>query len=183
MKGTKKRFPVSLANAISQSWQDKDIRLWKRLKAIGLYLHGHHPEDICHSLDVSRRSIFYWLEHYDGSGVEGLREGEHPGRPAGLNVQELDRLAEILDSGPVAYGFSSGVWTCSRVGHIIQEEFGRGYHEDHVRKILHRLGFSVQRPTKKLAQANPQWQQRWIRHTYPTLKKTPKRKRDSAVSG
>lgn len=183
MKRAGKCFLGSLQRAISQSWKRKDMRLWKRLKAIGLYLQGHHPEAICATLDVSRRSVFYWMGHYKSLGIDGLREGQHPGRPMGLTGQELERLAEILDSGPVAYGFSSGIWTCSRVGHVIQEEFGWSYHEDHVRKILHRLDFSVQRPTKKLAKADPQWQQRWMRHTYPALKKTAKRKRSSGVSG
>lgn len=168
--------------AIDKSWQQGDFRLWKRLKSIWLSQNGFRPEDIRAAVDVSRRSVFYWLERFRALGIDGLREGEHPGRPRGLGNDQWDRLAEILDSGPVAYGFSSGIWTCSRVGHVIQAEFGMRYHEDHVRKILHRLGFSVQRPTKKLVQADAQWQQRWVRQTYPALKKTPKRKRSSCVS-
>lgn len=182
MERTHEQSQVSIKEAIKKSWQEGDLRLWKRLKAIWLYQKGYPPEDICTVVDVSRRSIFYWLERYKSLGIAGLQEGQHPGRPRGLEDEQLERLAEILDSGPVAYGFSSGIWTCARVGHVIQVEFGVGYHEDHIRKILHQLGFSVQRPTKKLAQADPQWQQRWVRHTYPALKKTPKRKRGSGIS-
>jgi transposase len=39
--------------------------------------------------------------------------------------------------------------------------------------LLHALGFSVQRPKKLLARADPKAQERWIRHTYPGLKKKP----------
>jgi transposase len=59
---------------------------------------------------------------------------------------------------------------------VIQEEFGVGYHPGHVRKLLHRLGCSVQRPTTRLVQAEPKAQNKWIRYTYPNLKKTPKPK-------
>jgi transposase len=167
----------NLKEAITQSWKDKEVRLWKRLKAVWMYLQGFSPDAISNSLDVGRRSLFYWMERYQADGIEGLQEGDHPGRPPGLSARELERLPEIIDSGPIAYGFSSGVWTSSRVGYVIQEEFGKSYHKDHIRKILHQMGFSVQRPTKTLAKADPAWQQRWVRHTYPRLKKTPKPKK------
>ena len=56
---------------------------------------------------------------------------------------------------------------------VLREEFGIEYHPGHVRKLLHRLGCSVQRPTTRLVQADPVKQNKWIRYTYPNLKKTP----------
>lgn len=141
-----------------------------------MYFKGQDAKTICETLEVSRRSMFYWIDRYSSQGIQGLQEGDHTGRPPVLETGDLERLAEIIDSGPVACGFDSGIWTCPRIGHVIQEEFGVHYHEDHIRKILHQLGFSVQRPTKKLAKADPKWQQKWIRHTYPALKKTVHRK-------
>ena len=37
---------------------------------------------------------------------------------------------------------------------VIEEEFGIEYHPGHVRKILHEIGFSVQRPKRVLARAD-----------------------------
>ena len=85
-------------------------------------------------------------------------------------------LADIVDSGPVAYGFLSGVWTSPMITRLIQEEFGVRYHPGHVRKLLHEIGFSVQRPKRKLARADAKEQDRWQRYDYPNLKKTPKRR-------
>ena len=76
-----------------------------------------------------------------------------------------------MDSGPIAYGFNSGVWTCPMVARVIEEEFSLSYHPAHVSKILHRMGFSVQRPRKELARADPDKQSRWVRYTYPNIKK------------
>ncbi|HDH06009.1 MAG TPA: winged helix-turn-helix domain-containing protein, partial [Nitrospirae bacterium] len=59
---------------------------------------------------------------------------------------------------------------------IIEEEFAVHYHPGHVRKLLKEMGFSVQRPTTKLMQADPKKQNKWIRYTYPNLKKKPGRK-------
>lgn len=126
-------------------------------------------------MDVGFKSVYRWLNQYDKEGVEGLYEGIHTGRPLLLKKEQLTRLEEILDSGPAAYGLTTGIWTCPTVEHIIEEEFGISYHHDHVRKILHNMGFSVQRPNKKLALAKPELQQKWVRKTYPALKKSAKR--------
>ena len=71
----------------------------------------------------------------------------------------------------MAYGFVSGVWTSPMIGRVIQEEYEVIYHPGHVRKLLKELGFSVQRPRKGLAKADPVEQDRWQRYTYPRLKK------------
>jgi hypothetical protein len=77
----------------------------------------------------------------------------------------------MIDRGPVAYGLSSGVWTSPMIERVMEEEFGVSYHPGHVRKLLQEMGFSLQRPRRKLAKADPAAQDRWQRYTYPRLKK------------
>ena len=84
------------------------------------------------------------------------------------------RVGDILDRGPVAYGLDTGIWTSPMIAWVIEEEFGVVYYPGHVRKLLHELGFSVQRPRRVLARAEPREQDRWRRYTYPNLKKKPK---------
>ena len=105
-----------------------------------------------------------------------VHEGHRSGRPAQLNAPQWEQLADILDSGPVAHGLNTGVWTSPLIAQIIQEEFDVNYHPGHVRHWLKRLDFSVQRPKTRLVQADPKKQNRWIRYTHPHLKKTPKGK-------
>jgi transposase len=62
------------------------------------------------------------------------------------------------------------------VRHVIEEEFGLQYHTGHVRKLLRQLGYSVQRPTTRLVQADVEQHRKWVRYTYPNLKKTPNAK-------
>ena len=113
------------------------------------------------------------MSRYQAHGVEGLLEGYRCGRPPGLTPQQHEQLGDILDSGPVAYGLDNGVWTSPMIAWVIEEEFGVPYHPGHVRKLLHLLGFSVQRPRRVLSRANASEQDRWHRHTYPNLKKSP----------
>jgi len=103
-------------------------------------------------------------------------EGYRSGRPSELAQEQRQQLGDILDSGPVAYGLDNGVWTSPMIARVIEEQFGVIYHPGHVRKLLHTLGFSVQRPRRVLARADAAAQDRWHRRTYPQIKKKPTRK-------
>ena len=99
-----------------------------------------------------------------------MLEGHRSGRPAALSGEERERLCDILDSGPVAYSLQTGIWTSPLVRQVIEEEFGQQYHAGHVRKLLRQLGYSVQRPTTRLVQADVEQHRKWVRYTYPNLK-------------
>lgn len=165
-----------LKKLLAQCEGENNLRIWKRAKSVMFYLKDQKPDEISNLLDVGLKSVYRWLNQYDREGVEGLYEGNHSGRPPLLAKAQFDRLEDILDSGPVAYGLTTGIWTCPVVQHIIEEEFRINYHHDHVRKILHHMGFSVQRPKKKLALAKPELQQQWVRKTYPALKKSVRKR-------
>jgi transposase len=154
--------------------RDGAYRVAKRLQAVILNAEGRTSGELAGILKAPRSKVSEWLWRYQAYGVEGLLEGYRSGRPGRLSEPQLQRLGDLLDSGPVAYGLDSGVWTSPMISWVIQAEFGVAYHPGHVRKLLHGLGFSVQRPRRLLARADASEQDRWRRHTYPNLKKKPK---------
>ena len=148
-------------------------RVAKRIHAVLLNHEGYTSGQITAMLKTPRSRVSEWLKNYEQYGYEGLLEGHRPGRPASLITADRRVLADIVDSGPVAYGYLSGVWTSPMIAQVIQEQFGVAYHPGHVCRLLHQLGFSVQRPKRKLIRADAQAQDRWYRYTYPNLKKKP----------
>ncbi|MEM6559781.1 MAG: winged helix-turn-helix domain-containing protein [Myxococcota bacterium] len=80
----------------------------------------------------------------------------------------------MIENGPESYGFSAGVWTGPMIGELIRREFGVSYHNHHIPRLLHQLGFSVQRPRKRLARADHAAQEYWLRERLPTIKKKPR---------
>jgi transposase len=126
---------------------------------------------IARLLEAPRSKVSLWLAQYENHGWQALLEGHRCGRPTELTSAQLLQLDGLIDSGPIDCGFSSGVWTSPMIRRMIEEEFGVRYHPGHVRKVLKELGFSVQRPRRKLAKAHPAEQDRWQRYTYPSLKK------------
>ncbi len=156
--------------------RDREPRLVLRLQGILMSLDGLTVSEIAHRLRVHRSTVPLWIEHWNHFGEEGLWEGQRPGRPGALKAEDRERLRDILDSGPVAYGLETGIWTSPLVSQIIRREFGLSYHPGHVRKLLKQLGYSMQRPTTRLIQADVAQKRKWVRYTYPNLKKTPKPK-------
>ncbi|PYX84276.1 MAG: hypothetical protein DMG70_07090 [Acidobacteria bacterium] len=155
--------------------RDGAYRVAKRLRAVILNAQGRTSSELADILQAPRSKVSEWLARYEAHGVEALLEGYRSGRPAGLSLQQKEQLSDILDSGPVAYGLDTGIWTSPLIAWIIAQEFGVHYHPGHVRKLLHQLHFSVQRP-HRVTRANPTEQDRWHRYTYPRLKKIPSEK-------
>jgi len=153
--------------------KDSATRVAFRIQSIILSIEGHTTTEIAQLLKVSRGTVPLWINHWNAFRETGLLEGFRCGRTSKMTPEELEALADIIESGPVAHGLNTGVWTSVIVAKIIEEEFGVQYHPGHVRKLLKHLGFSVQRPTVKLINADPRQQNKWIRYTYPNLKKTP----------
>jgi transposase len=154
---------------------DGMYRVAKRIHAVLLNHSGRTSGEIATILGAPLSRVSQWLRDYEHHGFDALLEGHRPGRPPELNASQKSMLADILDSGPVAYGLLSGVWTSPMIAQVIDEEFGVAYHAGHVRKLLAQMGFSVQRPQRTLARADAEARDRWHRYTYPSIKKKPGR--------
>jgi transposase len=160
----------------SEAEKDGAYRVAKRLHAVLLNADGHSSGSIANILKAPRSKASEWLANYETHGEEGLLEGQRSGRPANLSPTQRIELGDIIESGPVAYGLDSGVWTSRMIGRVIQDEFSVEYHPGHVWKLLTAIGFSVQRPRRLLARADATLQARWRRRTYPNIKKKPSKK-------
>ena len=173
--GTTKKIQ-KLVTLSKQALRDGAYRVATRLHAVVLNMEGKSAPEIADILKVHRSKVSIWLRNWQENGMDGILEGHRSGRPPAMSAAHRQDLADILDSGPVAYGFTSGVWTSPMVARVIKEEFSITYNPAHVSRILHDIGFSVQRPRKTLAKADKTIQSRWVRYKYPNIKKKPKLK-------
>jgi len=96
-----------------------------------------------------------------------------------LTDAQRAELTGIVEAGPLAAGYQSGVWTGPMIGDLIQQRFDVRYHNHHIPRLLHQLGFSVQRPRKRLARADAMAQEHWRRVRLPAIKK---KRRPAAAS-
>ncbi|MEO7592473.1 MAG: winged helix-turn-helix domain-containing protein [Byssovorax sp.] len=151
-----------------------DLATWRRATAVLGYLAGKAVLSMTGELHVSRSAINDWLRWYDSAGADGLRTGKAPGAPCRLTVEQLWELTGVIEEGPQAAGFTTGVWTGPMVRDWIASHFQVSYHVQHLPRLLHDLGFSVQRPRKRLARADAEAQAVWLNERMPAIKKKPR---------
>jgi transposase len=70
---------------------------------------GRTSGELSRILKAPPSAVSDWLRNFEAHGVEGVLEGHRCGRPPGLSEQQRVTLADIVDSGPVAYGLDTGV--------------------------------------------------------------------------
>jgi len=78
---------------------------------MALSIEGRTASEIVQSLKVHRSCISLWIENWNRHREQRLLEGHRAGRPVGLDAAQREQLQDILDSGPVAYGLETGIWT------------------------------------------------------------------------
>ena len=154
-----------------ESIAGKAFRVSTRIRAVLLSHNQKTSGEIASVLNAPRSKVSEWLKIYEEQGVDGLMEGHRSGRPSRLSDLQKIMLCDIVDSGPIAYGLISGVWTSKNIAEVIKYEFDIEYHPCHVWKLLQDFGFSVQSPKRLLAKADDEKRQMWIKKTYPAIKK------------
>ncbi len=79
-----------------------------------------------------------------GYAVATARRGRFESKfvhPAKLRPAQL-RLVSLLLKGPLAHGYRTKMWTTACIAEVIIREFGVTYHQDHVDRLRHSLGWS-----------------------------------------
>ena len=156
--------------------RDFDALEKRRFDAIRLLGEGLNQTDIARRLKVSRPTVVRWVGQYRRQGKAALRKAGRAGRKPMLDPKDRHRLEALLVRGPEALGYETPLWSCPRVAHLIEQEFGIHYHEGHVWKVLVSLGWSPQRPVGEARERNEQQIQTWKRKTWPAIKNKPGRK-------
>jgi transposase len=153
--------------------RDFDALEKRRLQAIRLWESGVNQSDVARRVKVVRQTVVRWVAQYRERGPSALRKAGRAGRKPLLNQTDRQRLEGLLVDGPEALGYETPLWTCPRVAHLIEQEFGIRYHEGHVWKILVGLGWSPQRPTGRARERNEEQIRIWRKKTWPGIKKKP----------
>lgn len=145
----------------------------RRIKAAKLFDQGLSQAEISRQVGVHRQSVSRWHKAWRVDGTRALKMAGRAGRKPRLTVEHFRLLERALKQGPEAHDFGTPLWTTRRVAIVIQRLTGVQYHEDHVCRLLQKLGWSCQRPTTQARQRKEQEITRWRKVRWPQLKKKP----------
>lgn len=162
-----------LRTLLKRTKRSGDLKTWRRARAVLGYLRGRSVIEMVEEVDVTRGSINRWLQWFDAEGTDGVRPRKAAGPAPRLTPGQFAELTATIDAGPQASGYATGMWTGPMIGDWIRRMYGVKYHNHHIPRLLHKLGFSVQRPRKRLCRADKNRQEYWLRERFPSIKKKP----------
>lgn len=146
----------------------------RRYRALAMLQEGLSPVIVARRIGVDRRSVRRWKSAARRKGRKALRAQPAPGRPPRLSAAQRRGLEGALRRGAEAAGFATPLWTCPRVADWIQRRFGIRYHPDHLCRLLHGLGFTPQKPTRRAVERDEEAIGQWVKQQWPAIKKKPR---------
>ena len=153
--------------------QPMDWREGRRLRAWDLHQQGWPQKQIAVALGVTQGAVSQWIARGRAGGAVALRNRSRKGATPKLTQEQRAQLPDLLKRGAEAYGFVGDVWTQARIAIVIKREFGVSYHADHIGRLLHAIGWSVQKPIERASERNDAAIERWRTEKWPALKKKP----------
>jgi transposase len=115
-----------------------------------------------------------WHARWRAGGLDALRSRGPTGPAPKVSDAQLRQVEQALLEGAAANGFVGELWTLDRIATVIERLSGVRHHPAHVWALLHhRLGWSVQRPTRRAAERDQAAIDRWVKEDWPRILQTP----------
>lgn len=146
----------------------------RRLKAVALFEQDERQASVARILRVSKQSVSQWWIAWHKGDTRALNGATLAGRRPRLKKEQLALVERELLRGAAAHGYETDLWSLPRVAALINKVTGVNYHPAHVWKILHKLGWSLQRPTLRARERDEDKVLEWKKETWEEVKKTPK---------
>lgn len=143
----------------------------RRREAIALFKVGMSISEIARQLGAAKSAVSGWVKAWKEHGDKGLDPKPGTGSKSPIRGEKAERLMEILDAGALAYGFPTPLWTCKRVCDVIEREFGLTYTPSGAWRLLDRLGYSPQKPTKRSRKRDEEAIKTFKEQTWPEAAK------------
>lgn len=153
----------------------------RRRLAVQRVLDGYSTQEVADFLGVDSSSVRRWLAAFRCHGVQGLVARTVPGRPSKLTLTQEKIALRWLTDSPLEHGFTTELWTASRLGKLIQEAFGVRLNPRYLSAWLRDRGFTPQRPQRVPRERDPKAIAEWLASDWPRIKKKPGGKRPTSL--
>ncbi len=168
------------------TWQPKNLTreqlAERRAEGVRLLEAGEMKQvEIARHLGVTEAAVSKWKRQLIKEGPQALQMRKATGRPPKLDEAAKQALVKKLEEGAVAAGFPTEQWTQARVKKVIEREFGVSYHQNYISRLLHDLGWSVQKPEQRAIERDEDLIRAWLSRDWPRIKKSAAARRRDRI--
>lgn len=142
---------------------ESNARLARRIHGVYLASKGLTCSQIVQISGAGHRTIQKWVQRYNITGIEGLKDQPRSGQPTKLPRSLEGSFCRRIESGPSEQDEVS-VLNGPAIRRLLEREFGVVYSLRGVYDLLHRLGYSCLCPRPQHERTDP--------HAQEELKKT-----------
>lgn len=147
-----------------------------RIRGVKAVQSGQSPEEVAVALGVQRSTIYNWLSRYATGGLKNLkRRGRRAGRPSIVQGRHLKWIYNMVKKDPEQLKFPFALWTKKRILQAIKEKYGISLSITSTGRLLHKLGFTCQKPIKKAYEQSPSLVKKWLKTEYLRIKRLAKK--------
>lgn len=143
----------------------------RRFRALTLLNQGWTQGQVAVEVGVSPSAVCKWVKAREAGGEAALKAKRHPGPKPKLVARQLARLEKLLLQGATKHGYATALWTSKRVAELIERHFGVRYDPSGVWHLLHRMGWSSQKPEQQARERDEEAIARWRKKDWPRIKK------------
>jgi transposase len=135
--------------------RSEEARYDHRLHGLLLVTAEQSTQQVAELFGEDRRTVQRWIRTFEKRGLEGLREGERPGRPTALSERQLAAVSRDLRRAPSDFGLQSNLWDGRLLSEHLRRHYGVKLGIRQCQRLFRRLGFRLRKPRPQVAQADP----------------------------
>jgi transposase len=148
--------PEVMQVAIQQEiGRSEESRYDHRLHGLLLVTTGQSCREVARLFGEDASTVQRWVRRFEDRGLEGLREGERPGRPRQLDAGQWRRVAADLCRSPRAFGLAANLWDGPLLAEHLRRRFGIELGVRQCQRLFRQLGFRLRKPRPQVAQSDP----------------------------
>ncbi len=154
--------------------KEENLRLKERYQALYLLCEGNNCTEVGKIIKRSRRTILNWLHAFNKGGLDAIVPILPPGRIPSLTQEQKAKLQDDVSTHPRELGYEFSNWEAKSVAFHIDKKFNVELSTRQANRLLHELGFTLQRPRYRFKKADPkqkeefiqQFQKKWTLSTH-----------------
>jgi transposase len=139
----------------------------RRIAAGRLFARGKTAYHVEKRFGVSSTTAREWRARWGNGTLRAVKQG----RVSKLTDAQKKRLSSRILKGPEAAGYRTQLWTLGRITALVRATEHVLYRPRSVWHLMHKLGFSCQKPSRRAKERDEKAISGWKQTTWPTLVK------------